>query len=407
MSSPVEGAPQDPPVFSAPAAPSQSWLKIAAAFAAGVAFAGGAACAVLVTTFLTAPHKAAQPEQSKLRAPADVALNVSPSPAARGEQPVNTPASSPQTQTSAPPEAPPAAAEASASSTGRAAAEAGDAASKQAADLNCERQTWPYVDHGCGGFDTNAQAKRSVRVITTDRSAPATVTTAAPVRARRTTDGLAPPPASTTNRTTDGSARSTDVAPHELAGPDRSAPPDSNTASGQIGVPMPRAKPDALARPAAAPANGPDVVEQATTLPPAAGESRPTRRSAERRQTRRSVAERDPATTDPGSETRRAKEDVREAQDEERRTVRSRTPEEATRVVRPRAAPQEPARVGRSRATPAEDDDGYTLVRSRSRDGRRVSPQQKPTEEEGGAAAREERPQSPFPFFFNPAATGD
>lgn len=105
---------------------------------------------------------------------------------------------------------------------------------------------------------------------------------------------------------------------------------------------------------------------------------------------------------------RRAKEDLREAQDEQARTLRPLTPEEAARGVRPRATQQEPIRVGRPRATPAEDDDSYTLVRSsRSRDSRRGSVRQKQVEEEGGAAAREQHPRSPFPFFFNPAAPGD
>ncbi|MFL6805839.1 MAG: hypothetical protein ACJ8FM_17810 [Xanthobacteraceae bacterium] len=412
MSSPLEGVPQDPRVFSAPAAPRRPWLKIAAAFAAGVVFAAGIVCSVLVITFLTAPHKAAQPQQAKLRTPTEAASNASSSPAVRREQPANVPAphSSPQTtQTSATPEAPPVAAEASASNPDGAAAEAGDAVSGQSADLSCERQTWPYVDHSCAGADANAPARRSVRVITTDRSAPATVMTAAPPPPSRTTDGMAPPPASTVDRTTNGSSGSMDVASREPAGADRPQQSDSNIASGQIGVPMPRPKPDELTRTAAAPANGPDVVPQATTsAPPAAGESRQTRKSAERRHTRRSLAEREATTRDPRSDMRRAKEDLREAQDEEARTLRPLTPEEATRVVRPRATQQEPIRGGRPRATPAEDDDGYTLVRSsRSRDSRRASVRQKQVEEEGGAAAREQRPRSPFPFFFNPAAPGD
>jgi hypothetical protein len=194
-----------------------------------------------------------------------------------------------------------------------------------------------------------------------------------------------------------------DVASPTPATADRPAQPDSHAASGQIDVPMPRPKPDALARTAAAPANGPDVVEQATTIPPpAAGELRPARRSAERRNTR-SVAERD-STAELRTDTRRVKEDLREAQEEEGRTMRSRTPAEANRAVRPRATEQEPIPVGRSRATSADDDEGYTLVRSRSRDGRRILVQQRPVEAEGGAAVREERPQSPFPFFFNPAS---
>src|SRR5215207_4200254 len=97
-------------VFSAPAAPRRPWLKIAAAFAAGVVFAAGIVCSVLVITFLTAPHKAAQPQQAKLRTPTEAASNASSPPAVRREQPANVPAphSSPQTtQASATPEAPP------------------------------------------------------------------------------------------------------------------------------------------------------------------------------------------------------------------------------------------------------------------------------------------------------------
>jgi hypothetical protein len=389
MSSPLQGVPQDPRVFSPPAAPSPPWRKIAAAFAAGVGFAAGAACAVLVIMYLVAPQKAAQPQQAK-RMPTEVAANA-PLP---NQQPANTPpASSPQAQPS-PTTAPPAGAEPSASDRD-AAAPAGEASPGQSADRSCERQTWPYVDHSCAGLD--AQAKRSVRVITTDRSAPATVTTFAPPPRSRTTDGMAPPPASTLDRTTDGSAGRMDGA---------TEPSDGKVASGHSDVPLPRAKPAELARTAAAPANGPEVVQQATTSPPpAAAAPRQARKSAERRTTRRSVAERDLAT-EPNSNTRRA-DDMREAQDE-RRTVRSRPAEEPARAARPRATDQEPVQVGRTRATPAQDDEGYALVRSsRNRDGRRVSVQQKQVEEEGGAAARDERPRSPFPFFFNPAASGD
>jgi hypothetical protein len=392
MSSVFEGVPQDPGVFSAFAAPRRSWPKIVAAFAAG------AACTVLVITLVPIARNAPQPPPARIlqRTSADVAAAPSLS-ATRGQQPADmpAPAQAPKnTHAPAPPEG--AVAEAPVVNSAPAAADTNDVGSKQSADLNCERQTWPYVDHSCAGPDTNAQARRSVRVIATDRSAPATVMTA-PARVPRTTDGMAPPPASTTDRTTDGSAGNTGVAsPREQAPADQPQQLDGDIAAAQIDVPLPRPKPDELARTGALPAKGSEEVRQAaTTAVESAGESRSTSKSrADRSNARQSAARRDTATTNAGGAASRAKEGVRETPEEDR-AVRTRTVEEPARVVRPRAAS-------------AEDDDGYTLVRSsRSRDGRRVSVQQKPVEEDGGVAVREERPRSFFPFFFNPAAVGD
>jgi len=385
MSSPLEGAPQNSQIFSVPAVVRRSWLKLAAAFAAGVAFAAGAACSVLVITVLTAPHKAAQPQETHPRTPTEAASDASPLPAARTEQPAAL--SSPQaSQASASPAGPLPAAPAPVANSAPAAADPDDPGAKPSADLNCERQTWPYVDHRCARPDANGRAKRSVRVIATERSAPATITTAVPVRVQHTTDGLAPPPGSAAHRTTDGS--SGDVTARAPAASDRAQRPGGNIAAA-TDVPLPRPKPDALARTAAI-ASVPNELRQAAATAESAGEPRSLRKSGiGRSQAHRGVARRDTATTGAGSETRRGNTDPREAQ-EEGRAVRSGMVEEPAGVVRPRAG--------------TAPDDGYILVRSyRMRDGRRASVRQKQVEEEGGAAAREERPRPPFPFSFNPA----
>jgi hypothetical protein len=228
-------------------------------------------------------------------------------------------------------------------------------------------------------------------VIATDRGAPATVMTIAPLPRSRTTDGMAPLPAGGAGRTTDGLASAAVAAPE----------PDSNMTPAQTDVPMPRAKPDELVR---RPANGPDLAHRAAMNdPPPAAESRQAPKSAERRSTRRSVAERNP-TAEPRSETRRT--DVREMQDEQDRQVRALSYEDPSRTARARATEQEFIQAGRSRATSSDDGDGYTLVRTSRRDGRRVSVRQKAIEAEGGngTAARDEQPRSPFPFFFNPSS---
>ena len=58
--------------------------------------------------------------------------------------------------------------------------------------VNCEQQAWPYVDQQCRGAQPD-QGTRTVRVISTDRTAPSTLVTAAPLHpgtVRRTTDGF-------------------------------------------------------------------------------------------------------------------------------------------------------------------------------------------------------------------------
>jgi hypothetical protein len=345
MSLPLESLPEDARPDAEPAAPTRPWIRVAGSFAAGVGFAVGAGCAALAIIHLAGPLKSAQPQQPKVRAPAEIASSSAP--AAPSER---------------------------------------SATDTDAADRSCARRTWPYVDQSCAGTEVNAQATRSVRVIATDRGAPATVMTIAPLPGSRTTDGFA----------------SAALAAPESASANR--PSGGNMAPGQADVPMPRAKPDELVRRAAALANEPDTIHQGMTndQPPAA-ESRQARKSAERRSTRRSVAERD-AKAEPRGETRPT--DTRETQDEQALQVRALSFEDPSRTARARATEQEFIQAGRSRATSSEDGDGYTLVRTYRRDGRRGSVRQKAVEAEGGGgtAAREEQPRSPFPFFFNPAS---
>jgi len=367
MSSTFERSPQAIHSLAAAAAP-RPWTKLMAAFAAGVA------STALVAVLVAGPHRTQQAQQSG-PARTEVAARA---PSVATPAP-SRPAPAPPAQTSGAAPRP----EHGSDSAPATAAQANEPSSS--GYPGCAEQTWPYVNHQCGAADEGAGATRSVRVITTDRSAPATVTTAAPRAPKRTTDGSATGvntagPGVSQSGTNAPAPDQVSIALHNDVAVDPSTP-----ATAAVDVPIPRARPDSArgvkassqpnagkeSRPDAAEDSGPDAAKQAGSAPTA----RERRNRSDQPPVRRSVRH---DTTRTNGQTRRDKNDAEE---------------EAAGVVR--------------RVAPLDDDDETTFVRYyRGRDGRRLvrekpadAVQERPAAEERQA---EQRPGFPFPFFLNP-----
>ena len=370
MTSLFQGSPQDSRIFAAPAAPSRSWPKVVAAFAAG------AACTfVVVMLFAQAPRvsrpppaakvaqradssNVPQPATSSLAATAEAAKRAAPADASK--QPAAVPAQNSSRAAEVPVPAPTATPHGAATATN---------------EVPCERQTWPYVNHECADAGSD-RATRAVRVIPTDRSAPSTVVTAKPQPTPRTTDGMAENEASVALRrpTTDGWSQDRTRGVAETA--DGPGPADE-TGSARVEVPMPPPKPEALTQAAAEPASGSSEVVRRDPPTAAPGrDSRSTRSWNDRQYGQPSHNRRE--TGKPGSETRRAKEETR------RETVRG-----------AESAP-------RMRSGPVAEDDDVPASSPRPRDGRRIIVE--PMEEERGTEVHEQAPKTPF--FFNAGALG-
>jgi hypothetical protein len=411
----------DTPVQTIPLPP-RPWTKFIAAFA------GGVACTFLLTTFITFSSTPRKPEAetSKLAQrtqggqPAKPA--PTPPPAARASDPA------PQTKDAAA-DRTPASDEASGAQTA-AANETADADAGKS-DRSCAQQTWPYVNHGCAGADP--QGTRSVRVISSDRGAPSTVTTTAPAKpAARTTDGLATPDAraakAARGRETTGSSPSQASVALQPQPPARTESPTPPAADDSTAKP----KPEAVARTEETTPSQASSTEMVKRVPlessATAEDTRPTSRSRDRHE-RRYEARKDRGKREAGenraSRSRdvrdghdnrnmrdggdlrasRASPDSREANDDDAPRARASQEEVSPRS---RAANDNGQRDRRPRSASNEDDDGYTLVRSqRTRDGGRVTVHERPIEREAKEEAKETvRERAPStPFFFNPAGT--
>jgi hypothetical protein len=190
--------------------------------------------------------------------------------------------------------------------------------------LNCDEQTWPYVDQKCSTGAT--QTTRPVRVIPTDRSAPSSVVTAAPPRApaaRAPASGRNAPAAST-NANAEGSRSTTGSAPAD-------EPRQSNRKERAEVQPEP-VNTVTPSRETVGHAAAADPVESARDITPAtksAGDRRQ-RRNALRRESRKNAA----------SETRRSRESTRNARnrtadedDDEERYVREFRLSDGRRVI--------------------------------------------------------------------------
>lgn len=331
MSSMFEGPSQPSRIFSAPPPRRLFWPKVIGAFAAGVV------CTILISRIPSdsspvpppvqssklsrveaakqraETRKTAQRAESKAPARTEAAPNdARPSELAGAATPSESrPAESsavPQSESTA---SAPAAASPAAPSTADVA--------RQADALNCDEQTWPYVDQKCNTGAT--QTTRPVRVIPTDRSAPSSVVTAAPSRAPAAGSNA---PAASTNANAEGSRSATGSAPadeprqfnRKERAEVRPAPVNTVTPSRET-----------VGHAAAA-----DPVESARDTPPAtksAGDRRQ-RRNALRRESRKNAA----------SETRRSRENTLNARnrtadedDDEERYVREFRLSDGRRVI--------------------------------------------------------------------------
>jgi hypothetical protein len=348
MSSLFEGSPQDSRIFAAPAAPGRSWPKVVAAFAAGAActFVMFFAQAPRVSRPLPTANVAQHADSSKLPQPAtptaattEAAKRAAPPDASK--QPAAVPAQESSRAVEAPVPSPTA---------------TPDGAAKATNEVPCERQTWPYVNHGCADAGSD-QATRAVRVIPADRSAPSMVVTAKPQPTPRTTDGMATNEASVALR----------------------RPATDGLSQDQVEVPMPPPNPGAPTQASAGPASGsPEVVSRDPPTATSGRDSRSTRSRNDRQYVQPTRNRRE--TAKPGNETGRAKEETRQE------TLRG-----------AESAP-------RMRTGPVAEDADVPASSPRSREGRRITVEQKPMEEERGAEIHEQPPKTPF--FFNAGALG-
>jgi hypothetical protein len=390
-------------ILSSPYTPSQPWTKIIIAFAAGLA------CAMLVIT-ATFVWPRGNSDSAKVTAESSrVAL----------AKKATTPAPKATDEPAPRDEAQPADASGSPDAANATPSEA------TAQDDPCAREAWPYVSQKCAG----KQRTRNVRVITTDRTAPSTIVTAVPETSPRDTD---PAP-----RTTDGaapSAASVALAPSQAA-PVESAPsaatpnapaPAQETAAPNIvptaaasEVPMPKAKPDAIARTEPETTGSAPAVEAEHQAPVAAApvqESKSSRKSRERRDRHdaRSNSRRDTARANPERQDNVGRDDTRFVGDEPRdsRASRSRSAQEqATRSTRSRtiqvnddddAAPTTRSVRTRDERRNARDarDDGRDARGDRRDERRTVTERAAEPERVDRSYAREDKPRLPFPFFF-------
>lgn len=347
MSSLFEASPQDSRIFAAPAVPSRSWPKVVAAFAAG------AACTFMVVLFFAQAPRVSRPppaakvaeraDSSKVPQPATSSIAATTEAAKHATSPdaSKQPAAVPAQDSSRAAEVP-------------APMATPDGAAKATNEVPCERQTWPYVNHGCADAGSD-QATRAVRVIPADRSAPSTVVTAKPQPTPRTTDGMATNEASVALR----------------------RPATDGLSQDQVEVPMPLPKPEAPTQASAGPASGSsEVVRRDPPTATSVRDSRSNRSRNDRQYVQPPRNRRETAKS--GNETRRAKEE--------------------TETVRGAES------VPRMRTGPVAEEADVPVSSPRPRDGRRITVEQKPMEEERGAEVHEQPPKTPF--FFNAGALG-
>jgi len=380
-----EQLPQDIRVLSRQVRP-RSWHLIIGAFAAGIA------CMALVSAFVpgsrnaapSEPSRVAQKHSSDQPAGAKSKPNGAPREAAKGAAPATRaaePAPAPAAQTEA--NATPAASASQSAAT----------ENQQATPSGCEQQTWPYVSHDCSAQTGKRRRQRHVRVIATDRSAPPTVVTAPPAASHeRATDGSAAPSATTPEAAsataTSGTSDSASIALRPEPPADPSPAREGAAGAPPSDVPMPRAKPEELARSTPQPAiaaRSADEPKHEEASPSSSPREKRTIRRSEDQWRMRGSARRDTPARDFTDEPQRGRDEARETSDDGLRVPR--------------------------RAAPADDEDGETVVRSeRPREGRRS------TSGYQRAVAEEERPHSraqqpgfllPFQFLFNPPGRGE
>jgi len=387
MSSMFEGPSQPSRIFSAPPQRRLFWPKVLGAFAAGVVVT------VLITKIPSDPNPVPAPVTSSKLSRVEAAkqreqaakVEQERKAATRGEasgsdtrpgELAGAPAPAAQGGTASPAPQP--------DSTTAARAPAAPAAdpnqiAKQADELNCAQQTWPYVDEKCREANGNAnQSTRPVRVIPTDRSAPSSVTTAAPAEA---------------------------TVPMPPAKPRVADTPTSTPPAPRVATEAPRATTGAA--PAAEAPREPARREQAEApvRPAPATVAAPPSRETTGHASTEAVQDTPPVTKSANERRQRRDASRRERGKEAGETRRSR---EATRT--------------RNRSAEDEDDVDMVVREHRLSDGRRVIIQRRPADDvaDEGSARRviiqrrtvnrddepEERAPAPGlrlpPFFINP-----
>jgi hypothetical protein len=359
---------QDPPehsrILQTFEKPSQPWTKIIIGFTLGVV------CTFLLAAFLFMPGKGSQ-SQSQSQSQSRVAKWAE----SKNAEAEKAKAEAQRTET----------------------APADDSASRDAAAVNdpCDKQTWPYVSHECAA----AQRTRNVRVITTDKSAPQTVTTAAPVVPPRTTEGRAPeaqaPRPDATSQTTAVTTPNA-AAPAPAAAPAAPPAPAPVTTAAAPAQPTPPPAPPAP-EPQAKPQ--PAVDNQASTAPQP--ETQPGKKSRDRREARQKRDRRDQEARRENRDSRDSRESRETTGFADPRVEEVRSGDEPRRTSRSR----DDSRTNRSRVVDS-DDDNAPARSSRSRDERRRIVIERPAEE---TVVREERPRQRalFPFFFLNGADND
>jgi len=388
MSSMFEGPSQPSRIFSAPPQRRLFWPKVLGAFAAGVVVT------VLITKIPSNPNPVPAPvtssklsrvEAAKQREQASKAEQERKA-AARGEASSNDTrpgelagAPPPAAQAGTAPPAPQPDSTTAAQAPAAPAADPNQQIAKQADELNCAQQTWPYVDEKCREANGSAnQSTRPVRVIPSDRSAPSSVTTAAPAEATvpmppakpRVADTPSNPPpaprvAIEAPRATTGAAAET---PREPARREQAEAPV-------------RAAPAPVAAPPSRETTGVASTETVQDTPTA------TRKSSERRQRR------DASRRERGNETVGESRRSREAARTRNRSIDD-DDENVERVVREHRLPDGRRVIIQRRGVDVADDEGSA---------RRVIIQRR-TVNRGDEP--EERAPAPGPrlppFFINP-----
>jgi hypothetical protein len=390
MSSMFEGPSQPSRIFSAPPQRRLFWPKVLGAFAAGVVVT------VLITKIPSNPNPVPAPvtssklsrvEAAKQREQAAKAEQERKA-AARSEAPNND--TRPGELAGAPP---PAAQGGTASpapqsdSTTAAQAPAAPAAdpnqqiAKQADELNCAQQTWPYVDDKCREANGSAnQSTRPVRVIPSDRSAPSSVTTAAPTEATVPMPPAKPRVADTPSSTPPAPRVATE-APRATTGAAPAAETPREPARREQAEAPVRAAPAPVAAPPSRETTGVATTETVQDTPTA------TRKSSERRQ-RRDASRRERGNETVG-ESRRSREATRtrgrsaDDEDDVDMVVRERRLPDGRRVI-----------IQRRVADDAADDEGSA---------RRVIIQRRTVNRDDEPEERAPAPGLRLPpFFINP-----
>jgi hypothetical protein len=173
-------------------------------------------------------------------------------------------------------------------------------------------------------------------------------------------------------------------------------------------VPMPKAKPDAIARTEPETTGSAPAVEterQAPVATPPAQESRSSRKSRDRRerQDARTNTRRDSREIRDGREGREIRDSRDTARANPERVDEPRGASDEPRATRSRGAPEQATRSTRSRKIEVDGDDIVVSTRNgRAREERRDEHRtviERPAEPER-SYAREDKPRLPFPFFF-------